>query len=286
MKRFIVFVLVCLCVLNVNAQVKNCIGQKVVRKIEVYAAKSVKPYILVHFNYDNSLKLEEIVFTTPSKNKKIWRKENDALTHTEYYENGDLRTDLVYNYTIINGIVSECSVDNIRVDNNVLRYSYSYHYNINKGLLCADRRVYFRENYQDFVELSDRYRELFGWDENNNIFTSGEKGWQWKEGQRFDYSVDYDNRTYYKELKNDTNIDFSSLYSSIFNYDRFDMVTEWFGMHSSNLIETDNLRYFDYTYDNEYGGNDLSEERGNIVQIDMYNQDKRLETTYKIYYWE
>ena len=81
-------------------------------------------------------------------------------------------------------------------------------------------------------------------------------------------------------------IDLPLLYQYDGNCDRFEFVTEWNGNHSSNLIETNNTYYFDYTYDNEFGGTDLEEERGNIVQVDVYNSLKKLEKSYKIYYWE
>ena len=65
------------------------------------------------------------------------------------------------------------------------------------------------------------------------------------------------------------------LYRYIGNFDRFEMVSEWFGKHSNNLVEKDNGHSFKYVLDN-----------GNLIQIFEHNQFDRLEKTYKICYWE
>ena len=272
MKRFIVFMLVFLCAISIDAQVRNSSGQKVVRQIDVYMGNNEKPYIMILFNYSNALKLEEIVFNAPASGKVVWKKTNNSLTRIEYDEEKKIRKDLSYGYKFENGLVSQCVIDNIGNDKSTLRYSYFYQYN-DSNLVISDKRVYFSEKYGVFEELSDRYREVFEWDSENNVFTTDEKGW--RNGQMYDYTVLHYNRSYNQRLMNDTNVDFTMLYRYIGNFDRFEMVSEWFGKHSNNLVEKDNGHNFKYVLDN-----------GNLIQIFEHNQFDRLEKTYKICYWE
>ena len=103
---------------------------------------------------------------------------------------------------------------------------------------------------------------------------------------KFDYPFLFNERTYNFELENDINIDLFLLYEEIGNFDRLERMTEWCGKRPSFLIEKNNGVYFDYTYDNENGGLDLSDDRGKMTQMDVYNCDKRLEKIFKISYWE
>lgn len=283
MKRFLILMGVCLCVLMGNAQVKNVNGEKVVRKVDVYMVNKSKPYISVDFNYNKSLHLEEIICVAPASGKIIWKKHGDKLTRIEYNEEGKLRTDLKYQYELTNGLVTKCVIDNIGIDGNVLRYYYVYQYSDNR-IITTNKRVYFREEYDNFEELSDRYREVFEWNVNNNVFTTQERGW--RKGQTFNYPILYKNRTYYIELNNDTNMDLSLLYHNICKFNKLEDATEWFGKHSHNLTERDNGRYFDYIYANEFAENNSEEDLGNIIEIDVYNQYNELENICKIYYWE
>ena len=275
MKRFLFLVCVYFCVFFGNAQVINGYGQYVVRKIDIYFVNETKPYISIDFNYSNSLKLEEVIFFAPATGKVIWKKDGDNLTRTEYNEDGKLRKDLVYHYELTNDLVTKCTIDNIGIEGNVLRHSYVYQYN-NRKIAKAERHDYFREGNEDFVELSDRYREVFEWDCDDNVYTTTEKGWQWKIGQKFDYPILYENREYYNDYSNNSNIDLSLLYQNIGNFDRFEMVTEWFGEHSSYLIESDNNIGFDFSFDNKCV----------ILEMKEFNQFKKLKRIYKIYYWE
>lgn len=286
MKKFLIFFMICFCALFSNAQVKNKYGQDVVRKIEVYGDFDItKPYIFIEFNYSNSLSLEEIILNAPSSGKIFWKMKEDVLTRIEYDVNGKIRKDLVYKYNINDGLVTKCVIDNIGLEDNVLRFLYVYEYDDTNRLISEYKRDFFRESYENFVELSDRYCEVFEWDVDNRVFTSGQITWQWKIGQKFNGLIQYNNRKYYDELLNQTNIDLPMLYNNTVSCDRFERVTEWCGKHSRRLIEKDNAIYFDYIYDNESGGNDLGDTRGKITQMDVYN-GKHLEKTYKIYYWE
>ena len=65
MKRTVLFIILFFSVLSINAQVMNNNGEKVIRKIEVYAESSLKPYAVMAFNYNNDLELEEIVVNIP-----------------------------------------------------------------------------------------------------------------------------------------------------------------------------------------------------------------------------
>ena len=183
---------VCFCVLIGNAQVKNVNGEKVVRKVDIYMVNKSKPYISVDFNYNKSLQLEEIICVAPASGKIIWKKHGDKLTRIEYNEEGKLRTDLKYQYELTNGLVTKCVVDNIGIEGNVLRYYYVYQYSDNR-IITTNKRVYFREEYDNFEELSDRYREVFEWNANNNVFTTQERGL--RKGQTFNYPILYKNRT-------------------------------------------------------------------------------------------
>lgn len=281
MRKFILLFSVCLCVLFANAQVRNSRGEKVVRRIDVYMPKDTLPYIMIDFNYSNSLKLEEVVFFAPKTGKVIWKRNGDELTRTEYYSDGKIRENLVYYYTITDDLITECIIENIETNGGVNRHCYSYFYSKNNRLITSDRRV-----FHNSVELSDRYREIFGWNEIGDVFTTNENGKQWKIGQNYSVPIKYKNRKYYEELDNDTNIDLPLIYENIGNFERFEMVTEWFGRHPVHLIEKNNNRYFDYIYDNEFGGDDLSDDRGNLIQMDVYNQYNRLDKIHKIYYWE
>ena len=89
--------------------------------------------------------------------------------------------------------------------------------------------------------------------------------------------------SYYYELINDTNIDLGMLYTYFALCDRFEMVTEWCGNHSLHLLERDKGNYFDYEYENEYGGNSSSSDRGNILSVNVYLFD-RLRVKYNIFY--
>ena len=63
-------------------------------------------------------------------------------------------------------------------------------------------------------------------------------------------------------------------------------MTEWFGEHSYNLVETCLGKYFDYEFDNEYGGMDFdTNDRGNLITVKIFS-DKKIDTIYKIYYLE
>ena len=286
MKRLLFFITFCLCVLFGNAQVKNAYGQNVVRKIDVYMPNKSKPYITIEFNYSNSLSLEEMNFFAPATGRVILKRNGDKLTRIDYDVNGNVRRDLRYQYTILNNLVGKCIIDNIGTYGVVLRHSYIYCYDEGNKMLSSDRRDFVREGKEEFGELSDRYREAFLWNVDGIVYTTREKGWQWKIGQKFDYPFLFKERKYYFELKNDTNIDLFLLYDEVGNFERLERFTEWCGKHPSFLVEEDNGRYFDYTFDNENGGLDLSDYRGKLVQMDVYNCDKRLETIFKITYWE
>lgn len=286
MKKLLFFVTFCLCVLFSNAQVKNAYGQNVVRKVEVYLYNQTEPYITIDFNYSNSLQLEELYFVAPSTGKVLLKRDGDKLTRIDYDVNGNVRKDIKYYYTILNNLIGKCIIDNIGIQGNVLRNSYVYCYDEGNKLLSSDRSVFVRDRNEGFNELSDRYREVFLWNVDGIVYTTSEKGWQWKIGQKFDYPILFKERTYNFDLKNNINIDLFLLYKEIGNFERLEQCTEWCGKHPSFLIEKDRGVYFDYTFNNENGGVDLSDDRGKLLQMDVYNCDKRLEKTFKISYWE
>ena len=277
MKKIVILLVSILCVLCSNAQVKNSNGEKVVRKVEVCFEDSEKPYIIVLFNYNNVLELEEIAFNALETCKIFWKKDKNGVKRVEYDENNFLREDLVYSYTIENGLIDNCKIDNINIVGGVLRYDYYYQYDNQKRLLSSNKFAYFKEKNQQFKELSDRYREIFEWDDENNVYTTQEWGWQWKIGQIFDHSVQYSERKYYPDLHNETNIDLSGLFNAVKNYDRFEMVTEWFGRHSEHLIENNCGYFYEYVYGDDFG---------NITEINVYNPNSVLEKTIKIHYWK
>ena len=283
--RNLLFIIFCFCALVGNAQVKNAYGQNVVRKVDVYLPKENKPYITINFNYSNSLNLEELRVVAPSS-KVILKRDGEQLTRVDYDSNGRKRNDIQYEYTILNNLVAKCNIDNIGTNGSILRYSYFYRYGDSNEMLSADRRVFTREREGKFTELSDRYREKFLWCVEGTVYTTSEKTWQWKIGQEFDYPILFTNRSYYYELNNNVNIDLFLLYQEVKDFQRLERFTEWCGKRPSYLIEKDNGNYFDYTYDNEYGGLDLSDDRGKIIQMDVYDIGKRLNKTFKITYWD
>ena len=122
MKKFVIFILTCICVLISNAQIKNAEGKKVIKKIEVYPYDETKPTSTVEFNYTNSLDLKEIVLTNPSKDKLIWRMDGDILRHVEYDSEGNLKSERDYHYKLINGLITECIIQNRR--RRAYRYSF------------------------------------------------------------------------------------------------------------------------------------------------------------------
>ncbi len=285
MKRAILLIMFGISVLFLNAQVRNDKGQKVVSQIEVYFPNIPSPYIIIDFIYDNNLGLKGIDLNAPSSFSIKWKKDGKNITRVQYDNGRGLRKNLAYHYNVNdNNLITKCMIDNIGEDKCVLRYVYDNIYDKHGNIILTHRRAFFREKNNNFEELSNRYKEIFKWDMNHNAFTTGERGYQWKINQRFEYSVNFENRKYYTELINDTNIDLSLLYQYDGNCDRFEFITEWYGNHSSNLIEMNNTYYFDYTYDNEFGGTDLEEERGNIVQVDVYASFKILKRYYKIRY--
>jgi hypothetical protein len=63
-------------------------------------------------------------------------------------------------------------------------------------------------------------------------------------------------------------------------------MTEWFGEHSYNLVETCLDDYFHYEFDNEYGDMDFdTNDRGNLITVKIISH-KEVYKTYKIYYLE
>lgn len=284
MRRFIFLFIACYVASFANAQVKNSNGEKVIRKIEVYNPDNEESCIEINFIYGGSNRLERIEYKSSLVGDIYITKNGSKISRIEYDSDGTFRRDLVYQYIIKDGLVIKCAINNIGRGKCVLSYAYFYNYDDKKRLESVGRRVFFHEWKQPFKELSDRYKEVFEWDDNGNAYTSGEIGYQWKIGQKSEYKIKYDNRKYYDDLINDTNINLPMLYENIRNNDRLEIVTEWFGKHPLYLIERDNGYYYDYSCDNENGGYDLSDSRGNIVQMDVYNCYKVLEKTFKIFY--
>ena len=284
MKKTILFILFCLSVFSANAQVRNINGEDVVRKIDIYLPKQTAPYITLMFNYDNSLALEEMHYLTPSNGKVVLKRNGNELVRTEYYSDGKIRGDLKYHFELTDNLITRCIIDNVRLDGGIVQFSYYYQYENNR-LNVSNRREFFIKGRDDYEELSDRYKETFLWDENGNVYTSDEKPWQWKMEEKQVFPIMFEDREYYETLANNTNIDLLMLYKEIDNYVRLERATEWSGKHSKYLVEKDKGTYFDYTFENEFGGTDLSKGRGKITQMDTYNRHGRLEKIFKIYYW-
>ena len=289
MKRIFILIMVCFCVAFYGvAQVKNHYGQDVVRKIDVYLPHTVKPYITIQFKYNDDFELQGISFDAPATGKIIWNKNGDELTRTDYDSDGFIEEDVEYRFKVKNNLIVGCIRDNFGLNGSILRYVYNYKYDWDNKMVSINRNVFHCEENQDFVELSDRYKEVFEWDVNGNVYTSTEIGWQWKKEKRFEFPILFDNRDYYDNIINNTNIDLPLLEKAISNFQRIELATEWCGKHSLYFVNEDNGWYFDYTFENDYGGNDLSDDNnvGKLQQMDVYNTHKTLENTYKIYYLE
>lgn len=275
MKRVILFIILFFSALMFNAQVMNNNGEKVIRKIEVYAETSLKPYAVMAFNYNNDLELEEIVVNIHLTCKFRLKKQGNTISRSDYRANGVINNKVRYQYSLKGGLVNDCQIDNIGVDNSVLRFDYKYCYDNDGRLKTINKFEYFREENNSFKELSDRYKEIFEWDEKYNVYTTGENGWNWKLNQEYDYNIQYKMREYYADLHNETNIDLSKLCLNITDYNRIETVTEWFGKHSKHYIESNNNYYFEIIYGNS-----------NVSEIVVYSPHKYVEKKYKIYYWE
>ena len=80
-------------------------GEKVIRKIEVYAESSLKPYAVMAFNYNNDLELEEIVVNIPLTCKFRLKKQCNTISRSDYDANGRVKESsrcAVENTTLVN----------------------------------------------------------------------------------------------------------------------------------------------------------------------------------------
>ena len=282
--RKLVFLAFCLSTFFVDAQVLNSKGQKMVERIEAYLPDCDKPYVIVNFDYNISLELEKIRLCAPLTKTIIWEKNGLNLKRTQFNNDNTLNKDYTYKYKLNKyNVISECLIDVNGNDGSVLRHKYVYGYNVYCQMDSINKRTFYSKNRGQYTELSDREDEYFFFDSNGDAFSTGLCPYQWKIGQGPSYDMSGNTRQYYYELTNDTNIDLGMLYTYFALCDRFEMVTEWCGNHSLHLLERDKGNYFDYEYENEYGGNSSSNDRGNILSVNVYLFD-RLRVKYNIFY--
>lgn len=281
MKKYLIVIMLCICTFTYG-QVKNSKGQKMVSKVEVFNRNATTPFVVINFGYNNT-KLNYISFKT-NERQIVWNRSGSTLKRTEYDRNNRTNKNFSYSYQIDeDGNVSEMTFRDISEKGDVLTYDYHFEYE-NHRLSMIYKKVFNKYVGKPEHELSDRYKTKFAYS-NGNLFESPLRGYFWREGQTPNLDIYWNDKTYYDDLANDTNIDFYQLYRRTNGTDLFEMVTEWINCRSDCLIEKyiGSDTHFDYTFDNEYGGSSLSDERGNIVQMDVY-QMGRIDLRFKIYY--
>ena len=153
MKRTVLFIILFFSVLSINAQVMNNNGEKVIRKIEVYAESSLKPYAVMAFNYNNDLELEEIVVNIPLTCKIRLKKQGNTISRSDYDANGVINNKVRYQYSLKEDLVNDCQIDNIGVDNSVLRFDYKYCYDNEGRLKTINKFEYFREEFANHLPV-------------------------------------------------------------------------------------------------------------------------------------
>lgn len=286
MSRFINVLAFCLFALPTFCQQRNSKGQKIVSKIEAYLQGQDKPYIIIDFKYSPTFELQEVVHNAPASEQTIyWKKQGKTLTQKVLWHNQSMYKPPMYTYSLTpDGYIRTKTLDDLGIDGSVLRHLYEYHYNAeNSKLSMIYERTFFKETKEQFVELSDRYRTYYGWDSKGNMFNSRIDAYNWKNGQtESDLPIEWNASKYYDNLLNDTNLNLSLIDESIRDTNDFEMLTEWVCCHSSHLVEK-SYNVFRYTFDNEHGDVGTDGDKGNIIQIDVYQHGK-LNRSFKLYY--
>ena len=265
-----------------SAQSVNKKGEKVVRRIERYSPDAEKPYMTLLFKYNAKLELAEITADVTDAKKIVWRKNDGRIERTEYDSNGNVNKTYDVRYTVEGGLVTERTCDEMCTDGSTFRRDFFFRYGSTGEMESITEFQYDREQGKGFVELSDRYIELFSWDFDGNVYSSDQRGWNWRNGEMPEkFPINYKERKYYVALLNDTNVDLTKLCLWKTGADTVEETTEWFGRHSAYIMEED--WPFCYVF--------KCDEKGNAVRADIYkgriaSPDRRLEDIVMIYYLE
>lgn len=274
MKKFTFLLTLCLCVLFCNAQIKrNQKGQKVVERIEIYYGENTEGFDIIVFDYDKLLNLKEIKFFT-NDDIYVWEKEDNTIKRNKYKSTE-------YRYKIDNGLITYYKSYETGTDGSILTHRDEIIYNQENRIQQIKEKVGNDEEYCNIL-----------WDANNNKYR--EDRYMYDEENNTSFLICKYVSTFYtenensidkkkEELVNDTNIEFGYIY--LYGEDNdIPLMTEWFGEHSYNLVETCLGKYFDYEFDNEYGGMDFdTNDRGNLITVKIISH-KKIYKTYKIYY--
>ena len=282
MRKLLILIIGFASVLNINAQVLNKKGEKVIRRVETYLSDGETFCYEILFNYNESLDLEEVVVNYPNVKKILWKKKGNTIERTQYKSDGKI--DGVYDvrYKVEGGLIRKRTEDVHGIDGFVKRKIVSFQYNDERQMTSIREFDYNKEKGDDFGEESWRHMEIFEWDYDGNVYTSGSIGWNWREGNTVDrMPINYKDRKYYVSLLNDTNIDLTKLCLWNTRIETIEEVSEWFGKHSTFIMEED------YPFCYEFSRDD----KGNVVRVDIYNRRitskvRKREIVMKFYYWE
>ncbi len=279
MKPIIIFIISFLSVLNIHSQVLNKRGEKVVRKIEICSTNDEKPYIEVLFNYNDDLELKEIIMNAPATHKIVWKKNGNSIERTEYKTDGKINKVYDVRYEVEDGLVKRRIKDVHGLGGFVAREDLSFQYNKDRKMTSIREFNYNREADEEFGEESYRHMEVFAWDYEGNVYTSGSIGWNWRKGETVDKTpINYKDRKYYVSMLNDTNIDLTKLCLKN-RFETIEEITEWFGKHSTFIMEEDWPLCYEFSHD----------EKGNAVRVDIYkgritHLTRKKENVMKFYY--
>lgn len=312
----VLFLILCVISIFVNAQHLNSDGLKMVSKVTVNHLMSDK---IIEFSYDKKDKLCEVVYTYIEKHRKPYNvykevitKNNNKIIQKSYF-NGKLYNRYEYRYNLnSDGRITYIGTYEYTQAQTIGRNERELYYNSNK-LVAMDIISSGKIKTPFFFYESNYYSTEFIYDGSSYQYTSCT--YSLSDEQKKKYAPYYtedeykesrnalirrNGNTYWKlefsnNAINDTNIGIGKLY----DLGRFHIVglqknsidnplffTEWIGIRENNLIIRDyhnKINWYDakYKYDN----------RGNIVNIDyiyhyMYRTDEKCNYNVKIEYLE
>lgn len=312
----VLFLILCIISISVNAQRLNSDGLKMVSKVTVNYSMMDK---IIEFSYDKEEKLREVVYTYIEKHRKPYNvykevitKKNNEITQKSYF-NGKLYNRYEHKYRLNS--------------DGKITYIGTYEYTQAQTIGRNERELYYNGNKLVAMNIisSGKIKTPFFFYEatyKSTEFTYDDKGYNYVSrthslsNEQIKKYAPYYTEEEYKESKNvrikrydicnwklefsnnvinDTNIGIGKLY----DLGRFHIVglqkksidnplffTEWIGIRENNLIIRDyhnKVNWYDveYTYDN----------RGNIVNIDyiyhyMERTDEKCNYNVKIEYLE
>lgn len=281
------------------AQRLNSRNQKVVSKIEKYypmrnddGTKTLSLLTIILFDYDADFNLIGIDYNSPKSERNVWKRNGNNITRSSYYfsyedkkEKPDRNCRFSYELDT-NGLITKDIRDQIGIDGSIRRYIYSFSYDEDTYLNLIYERIFYAFPNKPFDEGSVRHKIYMDKDSFGNVFRASLDTYEYQTSEEHYNEIEWWKREY-SDYKSDTNIDLSELclyrYSSISN-SYWEILTEWTGNHSKNLIKCTKSKRGDISHRYEYTFDD----NNNVIQIDVYDDGyynkNKFETSYKIYY--